>query len=119
MKVTGPGNLVANYDVYYLLDVNDPSVEIDKSGWHKSGESVSWNILRNYPRLANGIGSIFDIKSIPKPNTGFVVMNSPQTISITWFDNWWPLIGVFFAGAAGLWIGKKIISLFKWLSTKF
>ena len=101
-SVNRPGIISANYDVNYWLKSSDKYADIEGDGWegaswHKNGERVNWWLKCPTPRLSSGIPHIFNVLVVPSPTEGWVTMDKPQTIPITWSEDWPPVIWGYFA----------------------
>jgi hypothetical protein len=86
-KVTRTGDVVATYEIYYLLTVDSEHSEVEGPGWYKTGSKARWTIKYSAVPVPGFWGSV-GVELKPQKDTGTVVMNSPQVIDVEWKEDY-------------------------------
>ena len=83
LTVSMPGDIIANYDTYYLLTLTSPYGEPMDSTWFKAGSEARWAIEPEKVPMS-GILGFFGGSLLPVNTSGTTIMNGPKTIAIKW-----------------------------------
>ena len=83
LTVSMPGDIIADYDTYYLLTLDSAYRKTMDGTWFKAGSEGQWYIeSREVPM--SGILGFFGGKLRAVNPSGTTIMDGPKTIAITW-----------------------------------
>jgi len=83
LTISMPGDIIANYDTYYLLTLTSPYGDPMDSTWFKAGSEARWAIEPERVPMS-GILGFFGGSLQPVNTSGTTIMNGPKTIAIKW-----------------------------------
>jgi hypothetical protein len=83
LTVSMPGDIIANYDTYYLLTLTSPYGEPTDSTWFKAGSEARWAIEPQKVPMSGILGFFGGTLQAINPS-GTTIMNGPKTIAVDW-----------------------------------
>jgi hypothetical protein len=83
LTVSMLGDIIANYDTYYLLTLTSPYGEPMDSTWFKAGSEARWAIEPQEVPMSGILGFFGGTVQAVNPS-GNTIMNGPKTIAINW-----------------------------------
>ena len=83
-KITKPGDVTAVYDTYYQLTVNSEYCDVEGADWYKAGSKARWSVKCSQSVPVPGFWGNLGVELKPVKDTGTVLMDGPQEITVTW-----------------------------------
>lgn len=81
--VTSPGKYIANYELYYRVDVQTQFGSVQGGGWQKAGSVAKWNMTPGEVPMTGVLG-FFGGKLRALLTAGSVTVDGPKTVTVQW-----------------------------------